>query len=513
MPITECRANAWGQAIMTNLANISEPTTAYRQSDEPAAAATIPMGIAIKDAAEDQSRSQRPGDHEEPQHLLDSVLFLVIMLIAGGLLRLVFCLLGPLQGIESAELEGVAQLGRQAVEMKPTNAYPLFGLIGHGVSSVGLPGWVLIALGSLISLAAVPASFVIGQALTGRRVAGVLSAAIVALHPAVLTASNMLAPQALAVGLVTIGMALVCLIHKKGTGYGISGGLCLGLAGLASPLCWLVGLFAVPLAGRFSAHRGAAKSLACVGLVALFALGPVLAFRLAFFGAGTDGLLPEFSAVGIHNEQFAHANRLLVTMTDPSLSELGQALHLPLGDAGRLTVSEVGLTGATDRSDIVADLLADGWLLMNAGLAGLAAVSAGVMLWRRRVWEALLLAGPLLAIAFTTLPPSEALRLPLIPLVGVLAMGMIASRPIPLISEEEREAKRQARLARRLEKEQARQQRALEKHHDNLHAFDQPKRRAMSSKAKASEETPSEESAELLSMLDEEQAPALSRPI
>ena len=258
----------------------------------------------------------------------------------------------------------------------------------------------------------------------------------------------------------------------------------LGLAGLAAPLCWLIGALAGPTVFKLARRSGTFKALGLGVLVTILAVAPAAAYRVFALGSGPDALLTEW--VGDAPTDSSPIHQLLVGMTSPSFQELGEAMHLPLGDAGQLKITNTPLPAPDAPRDAVADALADGWLLINAALAGLAAVSAGVLLARRRFAEALLLTAPLLAMAFTTLPPSEALRLPMIALVGVLATGLLATRSVPNIDEEAIEAKRLAKLAKQEAKEHAKQERELKKHKNSLYEFDAPKKPKRQKKSKES---------------------------
>lgn len=470
---------------------------------------TTPTEVEQPTNSTDKSASSK---QDADQHV-DSIAVLLVLLIAGALLRMVLGLLGPLQGITPAAIEQAQQHGKQILSGETQTAYPLFDLLAFGLGSTGLPAWSLVLLGSILTFAAIPAAFVIGQTLTDRRVAGLLAAAVVAVHPAVLTAANSYNNVAIAIGLITLGLTALCFVERKGALVAVVGGGALGLAGLAAPLCWLVGALAGPLTYKLARRRGAAKALGFAFLVTLLAAAPALSYRALFFGTDTNALLTEWSSVN-HTEQTpSPMNRLLVTMTHPSFNELGEAMHLPLGDAGRLKVSTVAALAETANRDIVADSLADGWLILNAALAGLAAISIGVMLARRRMAETIVLAVPLAAMALTTLPPGEAIRLPMIALVGVLATGLFATRSVPYIDEEAREAKRLAKLAKRDAKEQAKQERELAKHKESLYAFDQPTRGEKQPQQQQTKPTNSERQETILTS-HEEQAPAISgRPI
>lgn len=459
---------------------------------------------------------------------VDSLAILLVLFIAGALLRIVLGLLGPLQGIDPAQAQHAQQSGRDILAGDSTTAYPLIDVLALGVGSTGLPTWALVALGSLGTLAAIPAAYFIGHTLTGRPTAGILAAAVIAVHPAVLTAANSYTSPAIALGLITAGLAVLCNIEKRGGLAVFIGGTLLGLAALAAPLCWVIGALAGPLAYKLALRSGTAKAMMLGALVTLLAVAPAVAYRTIYLNHHASTVFIEWTQPQATGHAPTPLDQLLISMTNPSFQELSQAMHLPLGDAGQLkSVYNTPNSSASVERDAVADALADGWLLVNAALAGLAAISAGVMLARRRVAETLLLTLPLLALAFTTLPPTEALRLPMIAMVGVLAAGLFSTRSVSLIDEAQHEAKRLAKRAKREEKERAQQARELAKHKKDLYAFDKPskpkKKATTNDKAKGKPKTKTEANAGTKAEADsaqgilthhEEETPQLSaRPI
>lgn len=508
---------------MPSLSNIPEPTTAYRPPADEPDAPVLPLNTI--EAEQPQPRrpmgQERASEGDQPEAQIDGVSCLLLLLIAGGLLRIVLGLFGPMQGVDAFKLQQFDDHGRLLFTGSPADAYPLFGAMTSGLIAIDMPDWLGVMIGSLLTLVAVPAAYIIGQATTGRRVAGALAAALVAVHPAVLTAANTASGTALAMSLCTIGLALVCLAAKRGTGYAVGGALAIALAGLAAPLCWLVGLIAAPLLVRLHEKDGLKRGLSTGLMVLVIAVGPVFGLRAAFFGTDFAGLLPEFdhSAAG---EPAPPTDHLLITLTDPSLAEMGEAMHLPLRNAGRLTAYQTGMAIEAERRDPVADVLADAWLLMNAALAGLAMVSIGVLVARRRAVEAIALALPLAATAFCAIPPGEMLRLPMMAFIGVLAVGLVATRRESTVDLEAKAEKRAAKLAAREEKQRAKQERGAAKLKDGLYAFDKPTRRekkerrqqakAVQAKTKTKAQA-AEPAAGILTqrMADDSQAPA--RPI
>ena len=470
----------------------------------------LPMGVSSEQplgrpgVSNDSAQPEVDGDQ-----LVDHLAVLLVLLIAGALLRLVLGLLGPLQGINEASVVQARQSGSEVLSGDSLNAFPLVDLMAHGIGTTGLPAWVLVALGSLLTLLAVPAAYAIGQTLTGRPAAGIVAAAVVAVHPAVLTAANSHNGSAIALGLVTLALAALCYVEQRGGVAACIGGILLALAGLAAPLCWLVGVLAGPMTFKLAQRSGTAKAAGLGLLVTLIALAPTAAYRTVYLGHDAKSALIEWTVPPTTTNVPAPHDRLLVAMTSTSFQQLGEAMHLPLGDAGRLKVVYNPQPSASVKRDPIADYLADGWMLLNAALAGLAAISAGVLLARRRFAETLLLTVPLVALAFTTLPPSEALRLPMIALVGVLASGLLATRSVPVIDEEKRETKRLAKQAKREERERAKQERELKKHKESLYAFDEPSK--PKPKPKPEPETPTPEG---ILTQHEEDAPQISaRPI
>lgn len=488
---------------MYGLSSIPEPSTNAPPPEPDEPAVRLPTGVPIDEPVEADQSAKPTQDQEkgDAENQIDNVAILLVLLIAGALLRIVLGLLGPLQGIDETRIESAQQNGRDILAGQPADAYPLVDLMSLGLASTGMPAWILVVLGSVFTLVAIPAAYVIGRALTGRPVAGIVAAAIVAVHPAVLTAANSFDNTAIALGLLTAGLATLCLIEKRGSAAAMVGGILLGLAGLAAPLCWLVGTCAGPTAFKFARKAGTFKALSLGVIVTFLALAPAAAYRGVFLGSDPDALLSEWAGETATDTDPLH--QLLVGMTSPSFEALGEAMHLPLGDAGQLKIANSPTTTPDEKRDVVADALADGWLLINAALAGLAAVSAGVLLARRRFAEALLLTAPLVAIAFTTLPPSEALRLPMIALVGVLATGLLATRSVPNIDQEAIEAKRLAKQTKQEAKEHVKQERELKKHKESLYAFDNPKKPKCKQKQKT-EDPASSQAPGILSQHDED---------
>ena len=133
------------------------------------------------------------------------------------------------------------------------------------------------------------------------------------------------------------------------------------------------------------------------------------------------------------------------------------------------------------------------------------------MLARRRLACVVVLAIPLAAMAFCTLPPGEALRLPMLAMLSTLAAGLFATPANPLVSEAERQARHLAKLDKQQAKEQARQQRELDKHKSDLFAFDQPTKPKHCTKP--STQAPLEQGQAILMSTHEDSAPIGARPI
>lgn len=461
---------------MQSLDAIAEPTHNAPSVDPTDVPQHVPLAVAVSESIGRPGVATSTSEKPDPENeqVVDNLAVLLVLLIAGALLRVVLGMLGPLQGIDRAYVELAEQGGRDVFAGDSINPYPLTEVLALGVGSVGLPAWGLVVIGSLLSIAAIPGAYVVGHVLTGRRLAGIVAAAVVAVHPAALTAANTYSGLAIALGLLTIGLAVVCNIEKRGFVAASAGGLMLGLAGLAAPLCWLIGALAGPLAYKLARRSGMCRAIGAGLMVAVLAVAPAIAYRSAYLGHDAKSFFVEWSPMTAAELLPGPLDRLLVSMTSPSFQSLGEAMHLPINDAGRLQVHYEAQPAPSVERDVVADMLADGWLLMNAAMAGLAAISAGVMIARRRFAETLLLAVPMLALAFTTLPPSEALRLPMLAMVGVLALGLFATRSERYIDEEQREAKRIAKEAKREEKERIKQERELKKHKESLYAFDEP---------------------------------------
>ena len=492
---------------MPALSNIPEPTTAYRPDPETTPQHTVPLSLRA-----DSSEPNRPHStpEKQPDHQTDSTTWLILLFVAGGVLRIVLGLLGPIQaGLAEAQMHHLSDRAQAIGSGTALDAFALFDLLAGSALMAGIPGSVLIIFGTLLSLAAIPAAYVVGQTLTGRNTPGVLAGAVLALHPAVLTASISLTATSFALSLSMIGLALICSSTKRSTGHVIGGALLLGLAGLLAPLCWVIGLVAAPLAGRLGMQHGLIKAALHSTLVLLFAVGPVVGYRAFALGTQPDALLVEFVSSDHDAIAFTPTSRWLINVSDASLTELGDALMLPLEDAGKLTINTAEVK--TNRQpDPVADLLADAWVLMNTALACLAFVSAGVMLIRGRWIQTLALALPIAALAFCVLPPGESLRLPMIGLIGALSLGLLASRPITELDDEalaKRTAKQVAKLAAKEEKQRAKEEKRSSKQLAKLYAFDPPQ------PPKASQATQESQSPGILTERIADASPLPARPI
>lgn len=456
---------------MTSITNIPEPSTAHPSATDDAVEHAVPLGMSGR--SPEPTRMKHEVD-DRADHQIDGLSCMLLLLIAGALLRIVLGVLGPLQGgLPSERIEQLIAQSKSLLNGSPVDAFPLLELVTSTVASGSLPMWAVVMVGSLLSLAAIPAAYTIGRATTGRRVPGVIGAALIAVHPAALSASISFSSASYALSLTTIGLALICIAHKRGFSNIIAGGIILALAGLTAPICWVVGLAAGPLALRLQFEQSKAKALSFGLFAIIIAVGPVMAYRAVFFGHDAESLALEFVTTEKAAEAFTPTERIMVSMTDASLGELGTALSLPLSDAGRLNFDRS--VKVSENRDVVADTLADAWMLMNTGLACLAVLSIGVMLLRLRIVELLVLAGPIAALAFCVLPPGESLRLPMIALVGVLSMGLFAKRPVEVLSEEakaKKAAKEAAKKAAKEEKERARQERRSTKELSKLNSFE-----------------------------------------
>lgn len=509
---------------MHSLSTIPEPSN-NKPSVEPTDDAVRPLIVTDATEAPAEEHAPRPrrssDQSEDDEQMVDHLAVLLLLLIAGALLRVVLGLLGPLQGIDETRVSTAQQSGRDVLSFDSDTAFPLFDLLAVGQSSVGLPAWLVVALGSLFTLASIPSAYLIGRTLTGRGLAGIVAAGVVAVHPAVLAVSNAYDASALALGLVTVGLALICLIKTHGKAMAVLGGLSLGLAGLAAPLCWLIGAAAGPITAKLNQRAGLPTAVGLGLVVTILAVGPTVAYRSAYLGHHAGTFFVEGSPSLNRGSAPSPTDQLLVAMTSTSFTTLGEAMHLPLGDAGRLKVVYTDTAEANTTRDPIADGLADGWLLLNAALAGLAAISLGVLLARRRFAETFLFVLPLAAIAFSTLPPTESLRLPMLSMLGVLAAGLFATRSVPDIDQTRVEAKRLAKLAKQEAKERAKQERELKKHKESLYAFDQPKPRSTKTNDAPKREpaTPApaiaapEQAVGILTEHEEEQTPMSARPI
>lgn len=464
---------------MTSLSDIPEPTTAFsaESSDDLGVEVghAVPLGLYSK-SDEARVTQEVPDD---PEHQIDSATFLMLLLIGGGLLRMVLMLLGPIQvgGIDAGIQRITTDFASLASDRGASaEAFVLYGLLADVLVDLGSPSWVLLAIGVGLSLLAIPAAYAVGRSLTGRRAPGILAATLVAFHPAVLTSAIRIGPEAIALGLGTVGLAMVCLSASRRTRDAAAGALLIALAGLTAPMCWLLGVVAGAVILKRYREADRREAWWVCAMTVCLSIGPVAGYRAYAFADHPEGLLVEWSGdvPGRASDaaELPVVNRWLITMTYTSIDRLGQALDLPLTEAGHFSFDQPEATGG--ERDPVADALADGWLLINAALGCMAALSLGVMVCRRRVVESVALMLVLGGFAFSTLPPGELLRLPMIALVGVAALGLVASRPV--ISDRVLQARferRASRLAEKEERQRATAERRSQKQLAKLYAFDE----------------------------------------
>lgn len=443
---------------MPSLHTIPEPSVAHRPSIEEAPARPS-TGLARPAEAGGEHRHEKAEEFDEA---VGVATWLIVLMFCGAALRLVLTYLGPAQA-SGGELGLLADQWRAALA-GPGQAGvsgPAYALSAWSVHTVGLPGWVLIAIQCLAGVAAIPATYIVGHTMTGRRSAGLLAAALVALHPGMLTWSIAYHPAALAAALAAIGLAVLC--HEKTRGFATAwlGALLLGIAALAAPVALIVGVAAaIWCALNSPVKRGLSLSLT----VAVLGIAPALAW-----GQWQGGM-------ALHTESVSPASEAR-TITDgwarhtaPSIASLGEGLNVDLqAHGGLMRIAQPGGVDAADGIEPVG-YLGDAWMAFNALIAAASIVSLGLLLRRRR-WAsvaALSAAGVLLASAM--LPAGEAQRLPLMVLLAVGASGFLSAAPPLRYTAEEREQRRIEKEEKNAAKLEARF--ARQKAKSDIYAFD-----------------------------------------
>jgi len=449
---------------MSSIHNIPEPTTAYRPVvDEP----TPPPPPAIENAR--RADCAQSADTTRPVTEIDEevggMTWLVVLVISGLFSRAALWFFGPWQGVPEGATRWAEQ-GRSLIEGGPSaleGAMPVIPLLAYGLDAVGVPLSVLSAVQALIGVAAIAAGYHLGHKLTGRCLAGVCAAALLALHPGVLTWTTAVSPGGLAGGLLVIGLYLLVRTPKDEDTNPWPGAVVLGAAALTSPVAWLAGLGAA--LWILSVQRGR-RGIVCAGIVLAFTLGPALGWSAVSGGNPAPRLVGSAAAASM---QMPSATELAA----PSLEQLGQQLRFnmqPNGALAQATTDRADLPADRDR---VADVLGESWVALNTALLLACAVGLGLMLLRRRFAAAACVAVPLLTLLATGMPLDEPGRIALFGPMALLAFGWLSTPAVPALTPEEQEARQHEKELKQQAKLEARRLKHEQKH--GLYAFDKPR--------------------------------------
>lgn len=463
---------------MPSIANIPEPTSAYRPIDTDQPIEHAPLGV--RPTMESASSGRERESDEQ------SIVSWMMVIVGGGLLMRVGMLyFGALREVPTAAIAPWHDLGQSLMQdpAAAQTAWPVFALLAAGTEQLGLPGWFVVLIGLLLTAAAIPATYALGKHLTGSVTAGLIASAVVGFHPAALAAAGVYGPMAFSLALTVIGLSLIALASQRGPAAALSGAIVLGIAVLTAPLAWAV----VPLAGVLAGQAQSIRvGLARAVLVLAIVTGPAIGW---FALTGQNPLLPANSlsawpAAGsvpavAETAQAGFSEKMLYAAGNHSLPQLGQALHAQIIGDGPLTRTlNPNLTGLA-QPDAVADTIGDGWVVLNLILLLAAAASAAVMALRGRGVLALALTLPLLALILSSPLLGESGRVGMLGVQAALALGFLAARPAARYTEQELAEREAIQLARREAKEQARlakiEKKSLSK--ADIYAFDKNDRR------------------------------------
>ncbi len=449
---------------MPSIHNIPEPTTAYRPVvDEPIALPPTPSAGRRADCAEvrDTTRPDTEIDEE-----LGARVWLAVLVLSGIVLRVALLYFGSLHTAADAASPWITQ-GGQLLESGPAaldGALPTYPLVAWSLDAVGLPMWLLPLLQAVVGVVAIVAIFHVVRALTGRNLAGLGAAALVALHPGVLAWGAALHPAGLAGALIIL--ALYFLAGRSDpdrpadAGNVWPAGVLLAASALLAPVAWLAGFGAAWLC----LMRGTVRQRVAHALILLaFSIAPALAW--AQLSAGRA------DAVWQRDPATAYSPTHFAALADHSLRDMGALLRFEMQPHGTLARLVEGRADAPAHHDQVVDLVGDLWVGINAALLFCAAVSVGLMLTRGRGVAAACGTVPLLLLIAGGFALGEPARVTLLGCTALLAVGWLSTRRTPRLTEEQKQAladeRAYAEQVRRDEK-LAKQQRK-----GRLYAFDQ----------------------------------------
>ncbi|MEM9413960.1 MAG: hypothetical protein AAGA29_00595 [Planctomycetota bacterium] len=445
---------------MSSIHNIPEPTTGYRPvTDDPAPAPQDANPMVRRPDCTGHEDTSRPATEIDEE--IGSKTWLVMLTLSGVLLRGLLLYFGLL-GVDSDAATAWAARGGELFSQGPKaldGQLPIYPSIMAGLSAVGIPLGLMSIVQALLGVLAIPASYVVAKQLTGRNLAGLGAAALMALHPGVLTWTTGAAPGGLGCSLVVIGLYLLLNQEKDETTNPWPAGVVFAIAALTTPAAWLIGIGA---ACGCVAQGNTKNRILSAAVVLAMSVGPIALWSLTF-------------GQGLAHRMAPAALPQLTAFADQSLYELGQQLRFEMQPNGLLA----GLTDTQpNRStphDPVADVVGDAWVALNAVIIIAAMVSLALMLVRRRFAAAATLAIPLLVLIACGLPLGEPHRIVLFGPLAILAFGGLCTHVAAHLTEEERETLLQEKELKRQQKLEAKRQRHEEKH--GLYAFDKPKKR------------------------------------
>ncbi|MEM9020549.1 MAG: hypothetical protein AAGC44_08295 [Planctomycetota bacterium] len=462
---------------MSSIANIPEPTTAYRPNEPEPAVSYAPIGM----RPTLESGSGKDSRVTEEQSIAS---WLMVMIGGGLLLRIGLLYFGAWREVLPGTVEPWTSLG-QAVTKDPAasqTAWPVFAVLASLTQLVGLPAWFLVMLGAMVTTAAIPAAYTLGRHITGSVAAGLGAAAIVAFHPAVHSASGVYSPVAFTLGLTTIGLALVAMSTQRGQAAAWAGAGLIGVASLTAPLAWAMIPLAAVLAGQTQSRR---EGLVRASMVLAISIIPAVGWysltqQQPLTPPTSLSAWPAMGSVpaGTETAQAPLVGQIVYASGNHSLPQLGQALHAEIVGVGPLTQALNPGLEPPDQPDPVASTFGDAWVVFNLALLLAAAASVAILTMRGRALVALGLVLPLFVLLFTGPLLGEPGRTGLLGVHAVLAMGFLAVRPAARYTVEEQAALEAERLAKQEARQQAKLARIEEKQlaKGDIYAFDRQER-------------------------------------
>lgn len=448
---------------MPSIHNIPEPTTAYRPVvDEPTAPPPSPASGRRPDCAETKDAT-RPDTEIDDE--LGARVWLAVLVLSGVVLRVALLYFGSLHTATDTAVGWIEQGGR-LLEAGPSaldGTLPVYPLMAWSLDTVGLPMLLLPLLQAVVGVVAIVAMFHVARSLTGRNMAGLGSAALVALHPGVLVWGTAIHPAGLAGSLIILALFFLVGKHDADkpvdTSNAWPAGVLLAFAGLLAPAAWLVGLGAAWVCLlRGSARQGVTQAL----IILTLSIAPALGW--AQLSAG------QYSAAWQRESTSVYSTAHFAALADHSLPEMGALLRFEMHPHGTLARLIEGRPDAPAHHDAVIDMVGDLWIGINAVLLLGGALSVGLMFARGRGVAAACGAVPLLLLIFGGFTLNEPTRIAMLGCSALLAVGWLSTRRTPLLTE----TQKQALADERAYAEQVRRDEKLVKQQQKggLYAFD-----------------------------------------